>query len=107
MLGRRVIKSRLNHILEHIVGIHCKHLRAVLDSTSLVLIGSSALDIMLYSTSPVLQYELRIATPRNAKHVLAAFFDSLGFTVNTVSMVYIPTGATDMFHLDYLEKDGR
>jgi hypothetical protein len=78
-LGREVINGRLHHILDHTVGDEWKCLRTLLDSTCSILLGSSALNIILYGTSPLRNHELRIAMPNCAQLKVALFFKSLGF----------------------------
>lgn len=106
-LGREVINSRLNYILTHTVGDANKQLRAILDSTNSVLLGSLALDILLYGTSPIRQHELRIATPNYAKHIIATFFDELGFTRDTSLTFYTPSSTVAVYDHNYIQKAER
>ncbi|KAG2151976.1 hypothetical protein BD769DRAFT_1658423 [Suillus cothurnatus] len=105
-LGREVINSRLTYILKHAVGTHDDQLRTALDTTRSVLLSSSALDVMLYGTSSVLQHELRLATPHNAKHILAAFFKNIGFTEDEHPTMYTPPSAIAMCNYRCLQKNG-
>ncbi|KAG2125577.1 hypothetical protein BD769DRAFT_1668835 [Suillus cothurnatus] len=105
-LGREVINSRLTYILKHAVGTHDDKLRTALDTTRSVLLSSSALNVMLYGTSSVLQHELRIATPHNAKHILAAFFKNIGFTEDEHPTMYTPPSAIAMCDYCCLQKNG-
>ncbi|KAG1792673.1 uncharacterized protein HD556DRAFT_1444346 [Suillus plorans] len=106
-LGREVINGRLNYILTHVVGSESRRLRDTLDATRSVILGSSALDILLYGTSPILQHELRIATPNYAKEVLAQFFRKLGFIVDQSPTFYSPPSVACMYDHDYIQRRGK
>lgn len=106
-LGRQIINRRLNYILDHIVGSESRRLRATLDSTHSVLLGSALVDILLYGTSPILQHELRIATPDYAKEVIAEFFKDLGFIADKTPTFYTPPSVVCMYNHAYIQKDGK
>ncbi|KAG1734240.1 uncharacterized protein EDB91DRAFT_1084143 [Suillus paluster] len=107
MLGHEVINSRLNYVLEHAVSSRSDQLRAMLDCTKSVLLGSSALDIILYGTSSIIRHELRIATPHYAKGHFAAFFDGLGFTTDQFPTLYTPPSVVAVYDYDYIQNDSR
>lgn len=99
-----MINSRLHYILRHITGDDWNRLLSLLDSTRSVLLGGSALDIVLYGTSPIHNHELRIAIPNDAKHAVAMFFKSLGFVSDDSPSFYTPPSLMVTFDYAHIHK---
>ncbi|KAG1860009.1 hypothetical protein C8R48DRAFT_774703 [Suillus tomentosus] len=107
MLGHEVINSRLNYILEHAVGSKSDALRALLDCTKSVLLGSSALDVILYGTSSITRHELRIAIPHYARERFTAFFEDIGFSTDQSPSFYTPPSVVAVYDYDSIQKHGK
>jgi hypothetical protein len=106
-LCETVIKSRFNYVLEHTVGTKSDHLQIILDTTNSVLLGSSALDIILHGTSPIFPHELCIATPCYAHSIVSSFFNDLGFTTDQTPNLYTPPSAVAVYDQEYIERGGK
>lgn len=105
MLGHEVINSRLNYVLEHAVGLKSDQFCALLDCTKSVLLGSSALNIILYGTSSIIQHELCITTLHYARGCFTAFFNNLGFTTDRFPTFYTPPSVVAVYDYDSIQKD--
>ncbi|KAG1877552.1 hypothetical protein F4604DRAFT_1924199 [Suillus subluteus] len=80
-VSKEVLKWRYNNVLRKAAGTDYEHFRTILDDTGSIILGSSATDYILFTTTTDLPIEMRIVTPVDAAEPVKTFFIALGFTV--------------------------
>ncbi|KAG1877559.1 hypothetical protein F4604DRAFT_1924206 [Suillus subluteus] len=103
-MGKEIIKTRLEAVFHHTIGSEFGYFCRILDMSGSILLGSSAIDILLFGSSSAHSLDLHIAAPLHVGEPLVAFLVAIGFSTLDVRAVGMPPNVLNLYHHHFLRR---